>query len=421
MPDEVLEKLIITDAIWEEIILLAEYDFDSDLNVNVLGHIFEQSVTDLEEIRKDLEETKKVDDPQKDKTPGDEIQRHTNKNTDLKFGERKRKGIYYTPEYITKYIIDNTVGRYLEEFPEKIKDIKILDPACGSGAFLNQAHSFLLNEYKIRTEEIQTKKAQKGEKLTLWDSNFAENDKSILLNNLFGVDLSPESVEITKLSLWLKTAKSSEPLQNLDSNIKCGNSLINDSEIAGNKAFNWNEEFKEIISKGGFDVIIGNPPYVSTKQIPPIERDYFWKYYSGILQYEMDLYELFMYKCFTDLLANNGYLGFITPSSFFSTDSFKLLREYIFSELELINIVDFPYRFFPFSDVNTETCIHVYRKRKPLRNNTRMITVKKEKYIPEIVIDFDFSVKQSDFCEIFEGKIITRPKKTFKDNPQTRV
>jgi len=154
-----------------------------------------------------------------------------------------------------------------EEHPDKLENIKILDPACGSGAFLNQAHSFLLNEYKVRTEEKQLEKSKKGELLTLWDTNLTENDKTILLNNLFGVDLSPESVDITKLALWLKTAKATEPLQNLDNNIKCGNSLIDDSEIAGKIAFIWKDEYRDIMGKGGFDVIVGNPPYVQLSKV----------------------------------------------------------------------------------------------------------------------------------------------------------
>ncbi|MFH0702630.1 MAG: N-6 DNA methylase [bacterium] len=166
-----------------------------------------------------------------------------------KKSKRKKDGIYYTPEYITRYIVEQTVGKYLEENPDKLETIKILDPACGSGAFLNQAHNFLREQYKIRNEEkLATVKVDKN--FNIFEHyNPAEINRAILLNNLYGVDLNEESTEITKLSLWLKTAKKTEPLQNLDNNIKCGNSLIDDPEIAGGKAFNWYKEFPDIFRK----------------------------------------------------------------------------------------------------------------------------------------------------------------------------
>lgn len=215
--DEVLNNLVVKDDIWAEIVKLSGYDFESDLNVNILGHIFEQSLSDLEKIKSELD----------------------GQEADSKKSKRKKDGIFYTPEYITRYIIEQTVGEYLKENPEKLETIKILDPACGSGAFLNQAHTFLQEQHKVRFEEQIMGKSQLG----LMDRDLAKSDKAILLNNIFGVDLNEESVEITKLALWLKTAKKTEPLQNLDNNIKCGNSLIDDPEIAGDKAFNWHKEF----------------------------------------------------------------------------------------------------------------------------------------------------------------------------------
>ena len=132
----------------------------------------------------------------------------------------------------------------------KLTSIKVLGPACGSGAFLNQAFDFLYAEGQRVNKEIAK---FKGMQFSLFGL-----DKDILKNNIFGVDLNAESVEITKLSLWLKTAKKTDPLTSLDDNIKCGNSLIDDKEIAGEKAFKWEVEFKEIMKNGGFDVVIGN-------------------------------------------------------------------------------------------------------------------------------------------------------------------
>ncbi len=226
--DKVLNNLIIKDDIWEEIVKLANYDFESDLNVNILGHIFEQSLSDLEKLKNEL----------------DGIESNNKKS------KRKKDGIYYTPEYITRYIVEQTLGKYLEENPNRLESVKILDPACGSGAFLNQAHSFLQEQHRVRWEEKLAENYKDSRNLNIFEhQNLAEVDKSILLNNIFGVDLNEESTEITKLALWLKTAKKTEPLQNLDNNIKCGNSLIDDPDVAGEKAFNWQNEFEGIFEK----------------------------------------------------------------------------------------------------------------------------------------------------------------------------
>ena len=133
-------------------------------------------------------------------------------------------------------------------------DIKIVDPACGSGAFLITAFEYLLNYNNYLNDKIFD--------LTGVKDLFSDTTKEILQNNIFGVDLNKESVEITKLSLWLKTADKNKTLASLENNIKCGNSLIDDPEIAGNLAFNWEKEFPEIFANGGFDIVVGNPPYV---------------------------------------------------------------------------------------------------------------------------------------------------------------
>ena len=264
--DEVLDNLVIKDEFLQHVIKIGEdYDFDADLNVNVLGHIFEQSISDIEEIKAQI--------------AGEVYEK--------KKGKRKKDGVFYTPAYITKYIVEQTVGKWLEdrkqelgfyELPEldytlldpnsplkelakaqkaqltkainkhlefwlaykqKLSSIKILDPACGSGAFLNQAFDYLHHEHRIVDDAIADLRS--GQRDVIENIN-----KLILQNNLFGVDLNEESVEITKLSLWLKTANKSNELTSLDGNIKCGNSLIDDPAFAGKKAFNWQKEFKDI-------------------------------------------------------------------------------------------------------------------------------------------------------------------------------
>lgn len=353
--DNILDNLKIKDSAWEEVIKLANYDFESDLNVNILGHIFEQSLNDLEQIKAEI----------------DGIEQ------DNKKSKRKKDGIFYTPEYITRYIVEQTIGKYLEENPDKLETIKILDPACGSGAFLNQAHSFLQEQYKIKTEEKinATKALKRGGhefvKLNLFEhQNLAEVDRSILLNNIYGVDLNSESTEITKLALWLKTAKKDQPLQNLDANIKCGNSLIDDPAIAGEKAFNWNEEFKDIMSEGGFDVIIGNPPYVSNKLMHRSGmKDYisYWdEKYISTKAGNYDLFILFIEQGLK-LLNKNGYLAYIIPNKFLISNYSKTLLEFIQKNYSFIDIFDYSQNNI-FEDASVYPIVIVIKNSDELKN-----------------------------------------------------
>lgn len=336
--DDILDNLTIKDDIWSGIIGLLKYDYESDLNVNILGHIFEQSLSDLEQLKNE------IDGIQTDKTKS----------------KRKKDGIYYTPEYITRYIVEQTIGKYLEEHPDKLESIKILDPACGSGAFLNQAHSFLREQYKNRYDE-KLLNAGKGQLKVFEHYNLAETDRGILLNNLYGVDLNEESTEITKLALWLKTAKKTEPLQNLDNNIKCGNSLIDSPEIAGNKAFNWNEEFKDITEQGGFDVVIGNPPYVRQELFsnikPYLEKNY--EVYTGV----SDLY-VYFFERGLKLLKEGGYFAFIVSNKFIKSNYGRKLTQYLQKNYTIVEIIDFG-DLQIFEGATTMPCIITIKKEKP--------------------------------------------------------
>ena len=268
-PDEVLDNIKISDDLLvKHTRKLSEYDFESDVDVNILGHIFENSLSEIEEVSQQI----------------------TNGNSPTT-SKRKQDGVFYTPQYITKYIVENTVGRLctekkqqfgiveeeyfsdqhrqlqtkkrlldqLQQYREWLLQITVLDPACGSGAFLNAALRFLMDEHKL-IDEMEAK-------ITGSSIEFQGVENSILENNLYGVDINEESVEIAQLALWLRTAKPHRKLNSLNENIKCGNSLISDPAIAGEKAFNWQEQFPKVFEKGGFDVVIGNPPYVQLQSM----------------------------------------------------------------------------------------------------------------------------------------------------------
>ncbi|MDB9954460.1 N-6 DNA methylase [Flavobacteriaceae bacterium] len=247
-PDTILANITIDDALlYNHTLKLSEYDFESEVDVNILGHIFENSLNELDEVKAQLE--------------GQSVDKTTTK--------RKKDGVFYTPKYITKYIVENTVGKLctekkieldisdetyqhakqrsrkrletLNDYRTWLLQLTICDPACGSGAFLNEALNFLIAEHRY-VDELSAK--YNNDALMLSD---VEN--SILENNLFGVDLNEESVEIAKLSLWLRTAQPNRKLNSLNHNIKCGNSLIDDPEVAGDKAFKWEEEFPSIFKE----------------------------------------------------------------------------------------------------------------------------------------------------------------------------
>lgn len=393
--DEILDKLIIKDEMFEHVKQLARYDFESDLNVNILGHIFEQSLSDLEQLKNEIDGVIE----------------------DKKNSKRKKDGIFYTPEYITHYIVEETIGKYLEENPDKISTIKILDPACGSGAFLNQAHQYLRKQWQVRLDK-NIKNSEKSQLDLFKHTNMVENDRSILLNNIFGVDLNQESVEITKLALWLKTASQNYKLQNLDENIKCGNSLIDDENIVGNKAFKWEQGFPEIftnmLAKGerlenggihsvnnrfgnnGFDVIIGNPPYVFTRTqgYEELLKKYYQNYLlkNNVIQEQknkktqsgkINLYTWFILKSI-ELLRENGIMGFIVPNGILRTTTYDLIRKYLLEHTKILKIVDLGAGVF--ENVTTSTVIIILEKTTKLDiasnlNNTIEIISNVEDFI----------------------------------------
>ena len=374
-PDEVLDNIIIDDELlYKHSLKLADYDFASEVDVNVLGHIFENSLNELDEVKAQLE--------------GQEIDKSKTK--------RKKDGVFYTPKYITKYIVENTVGKLCEDkkaeftileeeyFTDKkrqqktkiallkkldkyrawLHQITIIDPACGSGAFLNEALNFLIDEHQY-IDELEAK-------LTGSSIAFTYHSESILENNLFGVDLNEESVEIAKLSLWLRTAEPNRKLNSLNDNIKCGNSLIDDPEVAGDKAFNWEQEFPQIFAKGGFDVVIGNPPYGD--YFSSEEKEHLINTYEKSFSGTFDMY-VFFYEKAVNVLNNTGVLGFITPNTIIDYSQFKKLRKFLMLEndiyqiLKLVNV---------FEDAIVDTAILILFKNREQNDYFKGISYKSE-------------------------------------------
>ena len=361
--DDELNTLKIDDELlFKHTEKLSNYDFASEVDVNILGHIFENSLNDIEELAKSLANTSDVPSPS-GRLGG--------------ASKRKKDGVFYTPKYITKYIVDNTVGKLctdkkvefkiieeeyitdkkrnkttIQNLAAKLSDyrnwllkITICDPACGSGAFLNQALDFLINEHKY-IDELQAKLF--GDALILSDV-----EQSILENNIFGVDINEESVEIAKLSLWLRTAQPNRKLNDLNSNIKCGNSLIDDVEVAGDKAFNWENEFKQVFEKGGFDVVIGNPPYVNAKgeNFNPIEKKYYYDQYKTAI-YQIDTYILFI-ELVNKILKNGKLASYIVPNAWLNNLLLSEVRKFVLEHFQLIEIVNTPIGVFADATVDT--------------------------------------------------------------------
>ena len=391
-PDEVLDNIIISDDILaENTRRLSAYDFESDVDVNILGHIFENSLSEIEEVTQQI-----------------------NSGKGTQTSKRKQDGVFYTPQYITKYIVENTVGRLCEEKKKQLNivedeylsdkrrqlqtkkrlldqlqqyrkwllEITILDPACGSGAFLNAALQFLIAEHKLIYDLEK--------KVTGFEIPFDKIENSILENNLYGVDINEESVEIAQLALWLRTAKPHRKLNSLNENIKCGNSLISDPEIAGEKAFNWQEQFPKVFEKGGFDVVIGNPPYVHLESVIETSNQLEKVGYSTYNK-RGDLYCLFVEKAF-QLANTNGMVSYIMPNKWLQAGYGKELRAYFLSK-RMERLIDFG-DIQIFEGATTYPCIFIGRNAEPAKQMTVSVLKAAD------ALDFNQNVKNTE--EVFE-------------------
>jgi type I restriction-modification system DNA methylase subunit len=308
---------------------------------------------------------------------------------------KKAGGVFYTPAYIVQYIVQHTVGKLLEgKTSKQAEGIRILDPACGSGSFLIGAYQYLLDWYLARYVEEGAEKHSKGKTARIYSAVHGEwrlttaERKRILLEHIYGVDIDTQAVEVTKLSLLLKVleGESGESLNSqmklfhdrvlpdLDRNIQCGNSLIGpdfydgqldlDDETAQRiNAFDWQAAFPQIFKAGGFDAVIGNPPYIYTRNqgIKESQKRYFYSHYN-YQSVQLNTFGVFLERCYK-LLRTKGTLGFITPNNWLTIDTFSRLRQFILestSHLELVNILDRV-----FQTANVDTAIISFTKDKP--------------------------------------------------------
>ena len=400
--DDELNTLKIDDELlFKHTEKLSNYDFASEVDVNILGHIFENSLNELDEIKAQIE--------------GQEIDKTKTK--------RKKDGVFYTPKYITKYIVDNTVGKLctdkkfefkiieeeyitdkkrnkatIQNLAAKLSDyrnwllqITICDPACGSGAFLNQALDFLINEHQY-IDELQAKLF--GDAIVMSDV-----EQSILENNLFGVDINEESVEIAKLSLWLRTAQPNRKLNDLNSNIKCGNSLIDDVSVADDKAFNWQTSFPQVFANGGFDVIIGNPPYGAELTNKDWLKIKFKKTSFGTI----DSYKYFIELGF-NLTKSKGCLSYIMPDSYIEKEYFKDVRTLVSNSFK--NVFNIKLGDNVFEAVNLPTAITILQIKEKTSSKFNYLDISNTSKENKENVLFDFKHYVNDVPEFEKSFVV---------------
>ncbi len=370
-PDDVVDRLIVPDEVCGGFKDLAAYEYgraaDTDkglIDVEILGHVFEQSIADLEEMQNAI--TGKGAAP---------------KLKEQKKSSRKEAGAFYTPDFITRHIVEQTLKPVLaarqsalqtklqaklkgnakkalaspttfvkddltpgetsalvlfwEEWIDEVKSVRIVDPACGSGAFLIEAFNQLEAVYRQADGFLTELRG-----LTVFGVY-----QTILNNNLYGVDLNEEAVEIARLSCWIKSAEPGSPLTSLDHNIRKGNSVVTDKNVHPD-AFDWHAAFPEVFAAGGFDVVIGNPPYVRQEWIKEYKAH--WEATFESYSSTADLF-VYFYELGIKLLRPNGRLGFITSGGWVRGAYGEGLRGFLSANAGLESMIDFG-EFQPFED-----------------------------------------------------------------------
>jgi len=264
------------------------------------------------------------------------------------------RGAFYTPASIVRLIVENTVGRLCEgRTPEQIADIKVLDPACGEGAFLTGAYAYLVNHAPV------------------------SDKRRILLSSIYGVDIDESALEAARLDL-LEAVGDGAPAEQLDlrSNLKRGDSLLSQDFKDG---IDWHREFPEAMERGGFDAVIGNPPWTSLAgrfragAYSEAEIDYLRRRFGGN-SYMPNVFEYFVSQGL-ELTRPGGYFSFIVPDRLAFNSQFARLREHLLSRAELLLLV----YGVPFSGVTADTLIFVFRKAEP-QPGSRMQVLEHDKF-----------------------------------------
>ncbi len=408
--DSSLDWLTVPDAVCRYFQDIAAYDYrppheaadDTDqpdgnklVDVDILGHIFEQSITDLEQLRNELDGlTERLD-------PSEHASR------------RKKEGAFYTPAFITRYIVSQALGSVLEDrfdalrrqhaeeaegtarrvlgnprvydlnalngpqraalirfwdlWQGELATVKLLDPACGSGAFLIEAFEQLYNAYQQSNDRLEELRGTR----TLFDL-----DRHILQHNLYGVDLNEEAIEIGRLSLWIKTAQRGKALTSLDHSIRVGNSVIADQTVHP-RAFDWRATFPEVFEQGGFDVVVGNPPYVRQEWIAPY-KPYLQQAFQTF-HGTADLY-VYFYELGMRVLKPGGRLSFVVTNKWLKAGYGEPLRRFFANESWVESVVDFGHAKQIFVDADVFPSIIVARKptNGPAPTTTRVCAIPRE-------------------------------------------
>ena len=371
--DPVLDSLQVSDQVCGYFRDLGEYDYKPAyeatgetrvIDVDILGHIFEQSITDLERLRNELDGLAEPLGAEKHKT------------------RRKKEGAFYTPAFITRYIVEQALGGVLadrfeqlrakgekaakggakkalvdpsvyqldkltmparaalvgfwEAWQDELASVRLLDPACGSGAFLIEAFDQLHATYQRSNDRLDELRGHRS----LFDL-----DKRILENNLYGVDLNEEAIEICRLSLWIKTAERGKALTSLDHPIRVGNSVVGDAAVHP-KAFDWQTAFPEVFAQGGFDVVVGNPPYIRQEWLAPYKPH--WQMAFKTFDGASDIFTYFFERGL-QVLRDGGRLAFITSGSWVRGNFGSPLRKYLAETAAIESMVDFG-EFQPFAE-----------------------------------------------------------------------
>jgi type I restriction-modification system DNA methylase subunit len=309
---------------------------------------------------------------------------------------RKAGGVFYTPSYIAQYIVRQAVGRLLDgKSPKQAEGIRVVDPACGSGSFLIEAYQYLLDWYLFSYIEEGTERHAKGKAPRIrsntanaWRLTTSEK-KRILLTHIFGVDVDAQAVEVTKLSLLLKVLEGESDdslssqmklfhervLPDLAANIQFGNSLIGpdffadflDIDVETSQrvnAFDWKAAFPSVFKAGGFDVVIGNPPYVDIKNLPEIEKNYIFEKYP-CANNRINLFAAFIERTLGFCKSTGFAHGMIVPTALLTQESYRPLRREIMQNYCVSNVVRLPNESFGASAgaVKVDTVITIFTQR----------------------------------------------------------